>query len=341
MDKKTCLHCGVKFLPAYRVTKAYWAKRQFCSPACREAARSAKPKFKVTVTCPKCGAERRLYPSLAAELTTKFCRDCYVNRDGPDIEVTCPECGKKRMVRPARARAMRHGYCDKCRATYTRHYDLTIPDTWSAGYVFGAMIGDGTLIYGYDEGRDRRPQGFRLAVTCRAFAERFLENATACTGKTTPIHEGTVWNKGCPKIGMPPMLSIRRTVAITDREWHEKIAQVKKDKRFDLIMSLGLDFKKGFVQGLLDAEGYIFLGKNKDGHGMYTDFANKDMDLLRVTQAFLAEAGVKSAIYGPYPYSRGVAHLRVRGAMVKTGVNDGDTDPIAVAFSSDLFANQS
>lgn len=36
MQAKTCECCRKSFLPAYRVTKRYWAKRRFCSDECKE-----------------------------------------------------------------------------------------------------------------------------------------------------------------------------------------------------------------------------------------------------------------------------------------------------------------
>ena len=50
----------------------------------------------------------------------------------------------------------------------------------------------------------------------------------------------------------------------------------------------------------------------------YTDIANKDMALLELTVRMLGDIGHKAKIYGPYPYSRGVAHIRVRYPMEKT-----------------------
>jgi hypothetical protein len=35
MKSKTCEHCGKQFVAAYRVKKAYWATRRFCSDECR------------------------------------------------------------------------------------------------------------------------------------------------------------------------------------------------------------------------------------------------------------------------------------------------------------------
>jgi hypothetical protein len=38
MQAKTCEACGSSFVPKYRVTKAYWARRRFCSDACKATA---------------------------------------------------------------------------------------------------------------------------------------------------------------------------------------------------------------------------------------------------------------------------------------------------------------
>jgi hypothetical protein len=51
---KTCEQCGTVFSPPYRVTAAYWAKRQFCSARCGHDARRGQPNLK------NAGAKRSL-----------------------------------------------------------------------------------------------------------------------------------------------------------------------------------------------------------------------------------------------------------------------------------------
>lgn len=306
MDTKTCLHCGKAFAPKYRVTAAYWAKRLYCSNECKHAAKAAQPGIQVEVKCSECGAARLVFPSTNRKGTV--CRECREKK----VEVTCPRCGKKRLYNKTQAAAMAHGYCGDCRPYFDRHYDLTIPDTWSGGYVMAVMIGDGTLIYSYRGKHGRLPCGIRLEVTSFAFAQKFLENVTALTGKTTNIHKKQRLMKANPKISMPETLLTLYTVDISGRELHETIAQVKKGRRFELLQPLSREFKDGFLQGLLDAEGYI---RGETGR---TRFANKDRGLLGVAQRMLAEKGVKSAIYGPYEGSRGVMHLSFTGTMEKT-----------------------
>ena len=53
-------------------------------------------------------------------------------------------------------------------------------------------------------------------------------------------------------------------------------------------------------------------------HRPYLDIANKDMALLNATVAVMATIGVSAKVYGPYPYSRGVAHLRAKPLWTKT-----------------------
>lgn len=43
MEPKICEHCGGAFLPPYRVTAAYWARRRYCSIPCRNKARRGQP----------------------------------------------------------------------------------------------------------------------------------------------------------------------------------------------------------------------------------------------------------------------------------------------------------
>lgn len=43
MDARTCEHCGVEFLPTYRVTQSYWQRRRFCSASCRAYAKRGVP----------------------------------------------------------------------------------------------------------------------------------------------------------------------------------------------------------------------------------------------------------------------------------------------------------
>jgi hypothetical protein len=42
------------------------------------------------------------------------------------------------------------------------------------------------------------------------------------------------------------------------------------------------------------------------------------LELLAAVKRILRSLGEKAAIYGPYPYGRGVAHLRTRAGFVKT-----------------------
>ena len=62
---------------------------------------------------------------------------------------------------------------------------------------------------------------------------------------------------------------------------------------------------------MLDSEGYV----SPSG---YIDIANKDMNLLWLVRDVLASLGYRSSIYGPYSYSRGVAHLRTTNDFQKT-----------------------
>jgi intein-encoded DNA endonuclease-like protein len=187
-----------------------------------------------------------------------------------------------------------------------------MPGTFDAGYVVGAVLGDGSII------RDTKRDGtcgyyVVLAVRDVAFAERFRRHVSACMGRKPWIKSYVVRRKGNPDIGMPPTIATEWHVKVGSREWYDLLSPYKHGREFGGLPARSEEFRKGFLQGIFDSEGYI-------GPTGYRDIAGKDMDLLRVVKSVLESLGEKAAIYGPYPYSRGVAHLRTTTKLQKTTV---------------------
>ncbi len=259
------------------------------------------------VACRRCGKERKYDKTHFRKLDLELCRDCYnAERAEANVEVTCPRCQKVWSARPTDLKRRKDGpYCTGC----PRVYDAEIPDTYAAGYVVGTILGDGFLYKRTQNGSVG--YGLRLEVTSKVFADEFAKQLSVCCPDQTPWRGyRKVFGKGCPKIKMPAGESERHIVLIGSREWYEKLTPLKHGRNFSLIRLKGSEFRQGFVQGMIDSEGYV--------NPAYTDVANKDIALLAVVRDFLESMGHKAKIYGPYPYARGVAHLRVGKPLHKT-----------------------
>ncbi len=260
------------------------------------------------VACEQCGKERKYDKSHFRKLELKLCRDCYTgNLKSTRTEVTCPRCGKSQMVSPSGKERLRNGsYCIGCEFVY----DATIPDTYSAGYIAGATLGDGFLFINKHNEQGTAGYGLRLEVTSPVFANEYAKHlAECCPGHSIWRGFREVYSEGWPEIKMPAGHSYRHIVSINNREWYEKLTPLKHGRKFELLANMGIEFRRGFVQGMIDAEGYI--------NPNYTDVAGKDKELLGVVKDFLGSMGHKARIYGPYPYARGVAHLRVSRPLHK------------------------
>jgi len=97
---------------------------------------------------------------------------------------------------------------------------------------------------------------------------------------------------------------------INSREMYDNLAPYKIERKLDGILLRSEEFRRGFFQGVLDAEGYQ--------NPKYLDIAGADLELLLVVKQVLESLGQAAKIYGPYPYARGVAHLRTRPTFTKT-----------------------
>ncbi len=113
-----------------------------------------------------------------------------------------------------------------------------------------------------------------------------------------------------PAIGMPETRIGEWIVGIWSREMYDHLAPFKIERKLDSILLQSEQFRRGFFQGILDAAGYQ--------NAKYLDITSKDFDLLYLVQQVLESLGQPAKIYGPYPYSRGVAHLRTAVTFTKT-----------------------
>jgi len=87
MDDKICGFCQeVMQPPPYRITKAYWEKRQFCSPICRARGRKHAPRTGIRLPL-----EERFWSKVQVCEHGRMCRECCwpwigaKNRDGYGI----------------------------------------------------------------------------------------------------------------------------------------------------------------------------------------------------------------------------------------------------------------
>ncbi len=172
------------------------------------------------------------------------------------------------------------------------------------------MLGDGSLI------RQKNKKGhqvfrLRLGVKSEAFAQRFKGYVETCIGRKAWMKSYFISRKGNAKIKMPPTSGTEWIVIATSREWYQKIEPIKTMSNYVEIRTKGAEFQNGALSGLLDSEGYV----NHQHH--YTDIANKNMALLKLAAALAQGMGYRTGIYGPYSYSRGVAHLRINGCLNK------------------------
>lgn len=266
--------------------------------------------------CAICGKERRGRGTKFR--ATKSCRACY--RKGCADErrqITCPKCGKIRFILRCMAHNYPLGYCRTC----PRLYDASLPDTYDGGYILGVMLGDGSLVENYHNKTSHTAYGLRLGATSENFVRKFGRALTVCTGKKPWVKLYRYAKKGSPNISMPNSISQDWTLIFWGREWYEKIYPFKRLKKYESIAAFSPEFKTGFLQGMLDSEGYVFEGKTNSttrSKQPYTDIANKDVRLLNVVAECARIQGLKAKVYGPYPYARGVAHLRIAARLEKT-----------------------
>lgn len=256
--------------------------------------------------CPDCGLVRKRSQKYMANAKSLVCRECQKKRTlAKLVNVKCPQCGRDRLLEPRDAARLTNGTCYHC----PRYKPTEAPESFDFGYVAGAVIGDGSLLCRKLNGS--RAFYVQLSVTDLAFAERFRDHLAVCTGRKPSMDSRTSTKKANLAIGMPETVVTEWRVSIGSREWYDRLKPYKIDHIFDDLLGRSEDFRRGFLQGLIDAEGYISpLG--------YVDIANKDVDLLAVVVAVMASIGESARVHGPYPYSRGVAHLRAKAHWTKT-----------------------
>ena len=77
-------------------------------------------RHRITVTCQRCGTERRYPLSVARRLTSGLCRRCWASSlprpvpTAPRVNVVCPVCGSERLYREKRAAKLKTSLCQKC-----------------------------------------------------------------------------------------------------------------------------------------------------------------------------------------------------------------------------------
>ncbi len=87
---------------------------------CRSCALQKRGPGKVTLTCQRCGRERRYPPSVARRLTSGLCRRCWASSiprrraPAPRVTVVCSACGAERAYREKRAAALKTSLCQRC-----------------------------------------------------------------------------------------------------------------------------------------------------------------------------------------------------------------------------------
>ena len=259
------------------------------------------------LTCPDCGLTRNYRPAEIAKRKSPTCWDCRsAKKRAARVTLKCPHCGHERSLKPSEAAKRSGESCFHC----ARYVPAEMPDTYDADYVVGVVSGYGFLI------SDKKPDGrcgyyVGLTVTDRAFAEKFRHHAAAAMNRRPWMKPYVTSRDGTPEIGMPPTTVTDWHVKAGSRQWHDMLVPYKKDRNFDGILDKSEEFRRGFLQGVLDSDGYV------SPHG-YCDISKQDIALLEAVKAVLESLGERAAIYGPYPYSRGVAHLRTTAKLQKT-----------------------
>ena len=174
--------------------------------------------------------------------------------------------------------------------------------------MLGVILGDGSL----SKGRCGNGTGYglRLEVKSEAFARKFASHVEAVVGRKPWFTTYTKTVKANPKIRMPEVTITCHITGIWSREWYDILAVFEKQRQFSGILEFGEEFKRGFLQGMIDSEGYV--------NPKYVDVANKDIQLLETVKLVAESLGHRAYVTGPYPYSRGVAHLRLDPIFQKT-----------------------
>jgi hypothetical protein len=224
------------------------------------------------LACPECGKIRKYKPATIARLRSHVCQECRFRRmKSCWVTLKCPHCGRERAEKPSEATSRTSQSCYHC----ARYVPGPLPETFDAGYVIGAILGDGYLAQQQHAGRGVT-YTIRLHVTDRAFAERFRDHLGACTGRRAWIKSYEYTRKANPAIGMPETRVREWVVVGTSREWWDKLKPYKIDRKFGDLCQRSEKFRRGFFQGILDAEGCV--------NAKYTDIANTDIELLKAVK---------------------------------------------------------
>ena len=110
-----CVGCGVE------LTRPRSALRSYKYPdLCRSCSRRQRGPGKETVTCQRCGSERRYPPAVVRRLTSGLCRRCWARSiprrqiSAPRVTIVCPACGAERVYREKRAAGLKTSLCQRC-----------------------------------------------------------------------------------------------------------------------------------------------------------------------------------------------------------------------------------
>ena len=111
-----CARCGEE-LTRQRSSLSTLKHPKLCGSCSRQQRRHPS---KVTVTCQRCGTERRYPPYIVRRLTSGLCRRCWCSSlpraapTAPRVNVVCPVCGAERLYREKRAVELKTSLCQKC-----------------------------------------------------------------------------------------------------------------------------------------------------------------------------------------------------------------------------------
>jgi hypothetical protein len=165
------------------------------------------------LTCPVCRQERKHKPATITRLKSHICLTCCFEERHKPVTIRCPHCGAERTMKASEAARRATGSCRKC----PLYLPGELADTFDAGYVLGAVLGDGSI--GRTFNKKTKGVGFRigLSVTDRACADRFQKHLAACVGRQPRIRSDVSDRKANPSIGMPATRTRQWTAIIDSR----------------------------------------------------------------------------------------------------------------------------
>lgn len=106
--------------PTQELTRQRSSLATLKHPNLCESCSRAQRRDSITVTCQRCGTERRYPPSVVRRLTSGLCRRCWASSlpraapAAPRVDVVCPVCGSERLYRKKRVATLKTPLCQKC-----------------------------------------------------------------------------------------------------------------------------------------------------------------------------------------------------------------------------------